>query len=201
MYYPINLKIDDMKIVIIGGGKVAYRKCINFLAFNKKVVAVSEEFIKEFENIKDKIEIIEGSYNEKYIKEAFVVVAATNNKDVNHQIGAYCRKYGKLVNVVDDVDLSNFTVPSFVKRGDLLLSVSTGGKSPSLSSKIRKELEVVYDESYEEYVNLLGENRQFIINNTQDVVIRRKQLKELFDLSIDELKQRKYKNLLNAKFE
>ncbi|MPM65318.1 Precorrin-2 dehydrogenase [bioreactor metagenome] len=189
MYYPINLKIHDMKIVIIGGGKVAYRKCINFLAFNKKVVVVSEEFIKEFENIKDEIEIIEDSYNEKYIKKAFVVVAATNNKDVNHQIGTYCREYGKLVNVVDDVDLSNFTVPSFVKRGDLLLSVSTGGKSPSLSAKIRKELESVYDESYEEYLNLLGEARQIIINNTEDVMKRRKELKELLNFSIDELRQ------------
>ena len=56
--------------------------------------------------------------------------------------------------MVDDKELSNFTVPSFVKRGDLLLSVSTGGKSPSLSSKIRKDLEEVYDESYEEYVEL-----------------------------------------------
>lgn len=189
MYYPINLKIDDMKIVVIGGGKVAYRKCINFLDFNKKVVVVSEKFIKEFEEIKDDIEIIEDNYNEKYIKEAFVVVAATNNKDVNYQIGTYCREYGKLVNVVDDVNLSNFTVPSFVKRGDLLLSASTGGKSPSLSAKIRKELEEVYDESYEEYVNLLGKNRQIIINNTDDVVERRKQLKELLNLSINELKQ------------
>lgn len=183
MYYPINLKKNDMKIVVIGGGKVAYRKCINFLAFNKKVIVVSEEFIKEFEIIKD-------SYNEKYIKDAFVVVAATNNKDVNHKIGTYCREYAKLVNVVDDIDLSNFTVPSFVKRGDLLLSVSTGGKSPSLSAKIRKELEEVYDESYEEYVNLLGENRQIIINNIENVEERRKQLKELLDLSIDELKQK-----------
>lgn len=189
MYYPINLKIDDMKIVIIGGGKVAYRKCINFLAFNKKVVVVSEEFIKEFENIKGEIEIIEDSYDEKYIKEAFIVVAATNNKDVNHQIGTYCREYGKLVNVVDDVDLSNFTVPSFVKRGDLLLCVSTGGKSPSLSAKIRRELENVYDESYEEYLNLLGDARQIIINNTEDVVERRKQLKQLLNFSIDELRQ------------
>lgn len=194
MYYPINLKINNMKIVVIGGGKVAYRKCINFLAFNKKVIVVSEEFIKEFENIKGEIEIIKDSYNEKYIKDAFVVVAATNNKDVNHQIGTYCIEYAKLVNVVDDIDLSNFTVPSFVKRGDLLLSVSTGGKSPSLSAKIRKKLEEVYDESYEEYINLLGENRQIIVNNIQDVEERKKQLKELLDLSIDELKQKIKKN-------
>ena len=188
MYYPINLKIDDMKVVIIGGGKVAYRKCINFLTFSKKVVVVSREFIEEFEYIKNEIYIIEDIYDEKYIKDAFVVVAATNNKDVNQQIGNYCRDNGKLVNVVDDVDLSNFIVPSFVKRGDLLLSVSTGGKSPSLSSKIRKDLEVVYDESYEEYVNLLGIAREKIIDNTENIIERRKKLKYLLELSIDELK-------------
>ena len=189
MFYPINLKIDDMKIVIIGGGKVAYRKCMNFLAFNKKVLVVSKEFVKEFEEIKEQVEIVKGAYNEKYIKDDFVVVAATNNKEVNHKIGIYCRQYNKLVNVVDDKDLSNFTVPSFVKRGDLLLSVSTGGKSPSLSSKIRKDLEEVYDDSYEEYVKLLGEARDNIIENTSDIKERRKKLKELVDLSFDELRE------------
>ena len=189
MYYPINLKIDDMKIFIIGGGKVAYRKCMNFLAFNKKVKVISQDFIEEFEEIKDQIEMIKDSYDEKYIKDDFVVVAATNNKEVNHKIGIYCRQYNKLVNVVDDKDLSNFTVPSFVKRGDLLLSVSTGGKSPSLSSKIRKDLEEVYDDSYEEYVKLLGEARDNIIENTSDIKERRKKLKELVDLSFDELRE------------
>ena len=189
MFYPINLKIDDMKIVIIGGGKVAYRKCMNFLAFNKKVKVISQDFIEEFEEIKDQIEMIKDSYDEKYIKDDFVVVAATNNKEVNHKIGIYCRQYNKLVNVVDDKDLSNFTVPSFVKRGDLLLSVSTGGKSPSLSRKIRKDLEEVYDDSYEEYVKLLGEARDNIIENTSDIKERRKKLKELVDLSFDELRE------------
>ena len=189
MYYPINLKIDDMKIVIIGGGKVAYRKCMNFLAFNKKVKVISQDFIEEFEEIKDQIEMIKDTYDEKYIKDDFVVVAATNNKEVNHKIGIYCRQYNKLVNVVDDGELSNFTVPSFVKRGDLLLSVSTGGKSPSLSSKIRKDLEEVYDESYEEYVELLGQAREMIIKNTDDIKERRKKLKELLDLSFDKLRE------------
>lgn len=189
MLYPINLNIDNMKIVIVGGGKVSYRKCMNFLAFNKKVIVVSKEFIEEFENIEKEIEMIRDFYDEKYIKDAFIVVAATNNKEINYEIGVYCRANGKLVNVVDDVNLSNFTVPSFVKRGDLLLSISTGGKSPSLSSKIRKELEEIYDESYEEYVNLLGEARQIIIKNTDDVKLRRKKLNNLLNLSVNELKK------------
>ena len=128
---------------------------MNFLAFNKKVKVISQDFIEEFEEIKDQIEMIKDRYDEKYIKDAFVVVAATNNKEINREIGTYCRRYNKLVNVVDDKELSNFTVPSFVKRGYLLLSVSTGGKSPSLSSKIRKDLEEVYDESYEEIIKII----------------------------------------------
>ena len=69
------------------------------------------------------------------------------------------------------------------------MSVSTGGKSPSLSRKIRKDLEEVYDDSYEEYVELLGQAREMIIENTSDIKERRKRLKELLDLSFDELRR------------
>lgn len=117
MLYPINLDIENIKITIIGGGKVAYRKATNFLDFGKKVTVVSKEFIDEFDKIKNEIDMIYDVYNEKYIQDSFVVVAATNNKDVNYKIGTYCNKNGKLVNVVDDKELSNFTVPSYVKRG------------------------------------------------------------------------------------
>lgn len=64
------------------------------------------------------------------------------------------------MNVVDNIEISNFTVPSYIKRGDLLISVSTGGKSPSLSSKIKKEIEKRYTEDYEEYLNVLGAIRK-----------------------------------------
>lgn len=190
MLYPINLNIDKMKITIIGGGKVAYRKATNFLNFNKTVTVVSNEFIEEFEEIKEKIEMIYDKYDEKYIEDSFVVVAATNNKQINHEIGVYCNQNGKLVNVVDDKELSNFTVPSYVKRGELLLSVSTGGNSPSLSAKIKRELEEKYDESYEEYIELLGLARKKIIEENKDIKERRNKIKALIDLSIDELKEK-----------
>ena len=189
MLYPINLNIDNMKITIIGGGNVSYRKCMNFLAFDKKVTVISQEFITEFTEIEDKVELIKDNYHEKYIIDSFIVIAATNNKDVNNQIGVYCRKHGKLVNVVDNLALSNFTVPSYIKRGDLLLSISTGGKSPYLSVKIRKDLEEIYDESYEEYIKLLGKARRNIINNTEDIKERRNKLKKLLDFTLEELRE------------
>lgn len=190
MFYPVNLNLNDVKITIVGGGKVAYRKAINFLNFDKKVKVVSLEFVEEFNDIKDKIEIIKDEYRQKYIEDSFIVIAATNNKEVNREIGIYCRDKNKLVNVVDDKDLSNFTVPSYVKRGELLISVSTGGNSPSLSAKIKKELENTYDESYGEYIELLGLAREKILKENKDIQKRRLEIKELLNLSIEELKEK-----------
>lgn len=191
MLYPINIDISDIKITVIGGGEVAYRKCKNFLAFGKTVKVISKDYINKFEELKDKLEIVNDEYKKEYLKDSFIVVAATNNKEVNRKIGIYCRENGKLVNVVDDIELSNFTVPSYVKRGDLLISISTGGKSPSLSSKIKKELEEKYDDSYEEYIDILGELRKEIIKKYEDVSLRRKKLKALLNLDLAELRELK----------
>ena len=188
MLYPINIEIKDIEITVIGGGEVAYRKCKNFLEFGKSVKVVSENFIEKFDNIKDNIKVIQDRYKEEYVKTSFIVVAATNNKEINKQIGLYCRNNGKLVNVVDDIELSNYTVPSYVKRGELLISISTGGKSPSLSAKIKRDLEEQYDESYEEYINTLGELRKEIIKNYEDISVRKKILNELVNLTLEELK-------------
>ncbi|CEH35823.1 precorrin-2 dehydrogenase/sirohydrochlorin ferrochelatase family protein [Romboutsia lituseburensis] len=197
MFYPINLKLKNIEITVIGGGEVAYRKCKNFLGFGKSVKVVSENFIEKFSTIESKVEIINDSYKEEYIKSSFIVVAATNNKEVNKKIGIYCRNNGKLVNVVDDIELSNYTVPSCVKRGDLLISISTGGNSPSLSSKIKRELENKYDNTYEEYVSLLGEIRKEIIEKIEDISERKNKLNALVNLDIEELKVIKdeYKNI------
>lgn len=188
MLYPINLELKNLEITIIGGGEVAYRKCKNFLDFDKNIKVVSLDFIDKFKELKDNIEIIRDTYKEEYIKESFIVVAATNNKETNKQIGIYCRDNGKLVNVVDDINLSNYTVPSYIRRGDLLISVSTGGKSPSLSSKIKKELEEKYDDSYEEYINLLGIARANIIKKYENITQRKNMLNRLVNLSLEELR-------------
>lgn len=187
--YPINLNLSGMEITIIGGGEIAYRKAINFLNFGKKIKVVSLDFIEKFYILSDNIELVEDRYKEEYIESSFIVVASTNNKKINREIGIYCRNSGKLVNVVDDIELSNYTVPSYVKRGDLLISISTGGKSPSLSSKIRKDIECRYDDSYEEYLNLLGEARINIINSCKDITERCILIKSLINLNIDELRE------------
>ncbi|CEK34390.1 precorrin-2 dehydrogenase [[Clostridium] sordellii] len=189
MNYPIMIDLMGKEITVIGGGKIAYRKVNNFLKFGYEVTVVSREFIEDFNNIENKIKIIKDEYSEKYIKDSFIVVAATNNKKVNESIGMFCRSNNKLVNVIDDQKLSNFIVPSCVKRGDLVISISTGGKSPSLASKIRKDLEIQYDDSYEEYLILLGELRVQILEKYNNPSIRKDLLNKIINLNYDELKK------------
>ncbi|MDX5719498.1 bifunctional precorrin-2 dehydrogenase/sirohydrochlorin ferrochelatase [Clostridioides difficile] len=189
MLYPINLKLDELDVVIIGGGEVAYRKCINFLEFNKNVTIVSKQILNKFYDLKGNIKIIKDDYKEIYIKDASVIIAATNNRELNMEIGLYCKAKNKLVNVVDNIEISNFTVPSYIKRGDLLISVSTGGKSPSLSSKIKKEIEERYTEDYEEYLNVLGDIRKKVIKKYEDKSKRKDVLNMLVTLDLEELKK------------
>lgn len=189
MNYPIMINLDGKEVTVIGGGKIAYRKVKNFIDFGYKVKVISIDFIEKFKDIENSIDLIKDEYKEEYIENSFIVVAATNNRDINKSIGMYCAKKNKLVNVVDDPKLSSYIVPSTVKRGDLIIGVSTSGKSPSLASKIRKDLERVYDDSYEEYIQILGELRCKILKKYDDPVKKKQLLNEIINLNIEELKK------------
>lgn len=189
MFYPVNLNLDNMEIIIVGGGNVALRKCMNFLDFGKSVTVLAPDFDSRFLELGNKVDLINDVFREEYIDKFDIVVAATDDKEVNEEIACICRKKSKLINVVDSRDLSDFTVSSYIKRGDLLIGISTGGKIPALSAKIRKDLEEVYDESFAEYVDLLGEIREKIIKSYEDKSERKKVLKALVELDIEELKE------------
>ncbi|MED9947570.1 precorrin-2 dehydrogenase/sirohydrochlorin ferrochelatase family protein [Peptacetobacter hiranonis] len=189
MFYPVNLNLDNMEIIIVGGGNVALRKCMNFLDFGKSVTVLAPEFDSRFLELGNKVDLINDIFKEEYIDKFDIVVAATDDKEVNEEIACICRKKSKLINVVDSRDLSDFTVSSYVKRGDLLIGISTGGKIPALSAKIRRDLEEIYDESFAEYVDLLGELREKIIKKYEDKTERKEVLKALVKLDIEELKE------------
>lgn len=189
MFYPVNLNLDNMEIIIVGGGKVALRKCMNFLEFGKSVTVLAPDFDSRFLELGNKVDLINDIFKEEYIDKFDIVVAATDDKEVNEEIACICRKKSKLINVVDSRDLSDFTVSSYVKRGDLLIGISTGGKIPALSAKIRRDLEEIYDESFAEYVDLLGELREKIIKKYEDKTERKEVLKALVKLDIEELKE------------
>lgn len=181
------LNIEDREVAVIGGGEVAFRKAAGLIQYNPKLKVISPDFIDKFQELKDKVELIKAYYSEELIEESFMVVAATSSKDINASIARFCRENKILCNIVDDIELSDFIVPSSVNRGSLIISVSTQGKSPALASRIRKELEERYDESYEDYLNLLGEIRDLLQKKCDNIASRKKILNDILDLSLEEL--------------
>lgn len=182
------LDVLNMKVTIVGAGSVAYRKCKTLVDLGKKVTVIGENILDKFNDFGHSIDIIKANYDTSLIADSFVVIAATDDEELNKSIGEYCMENNKLVNVVDNPEYSNFLTPAFFKKGDLMISVSTSGKSPSLSVKIKNDLEKKYDDEFIEFVDLLGKLRTKIIASEKNIKKRNTILRSLVDMSLDELK-------------
>lgn len=174
-YYPVMLDIENKNAVVIGGGEVAYRKVINLLDYGAKVLVVSEVVSKEIKSLieEKKITYVNRNYLSDDLNNAYIVYAATDDNKVNQQIYQDAHNKNILINVVDVPVLCDFIVPATVSRGDLTISISTNGKSPLLSSKIRKELEETFGTHYETFLNIMGELREKISSEISDPKKRR----------------------------
>jgi precorrin-2 dehydrogenase/sirohydrochlorin ferrochelatase len=142
-YYPILLNIRDKKCLIVGGGEVALRKVLMLVDYNAKVEVVSPVFCPKLNQLAKggSVKLIHRAYKTEDLNNASLVVAATDDTEVNEKVSVEARKKGILTNVVDKPDISDFIVPSYFRQGDIIVAVSTSGKSPALARKIRGELE------------------------------------------------------------
>ena len=158
IYYPAFIDLENKKTVVVGGGKVAERKIFGLLDTGAKVTVVSPKITKRIEREKQKIRLchICRGYRKSDLKEAFLVIAATDDRDLNERVS---REAPCLVNVVDVPKLCNFIVPSTMKRGPLTIAVSTGGVSPALARSLRKELEKIYGCEFSGYMKTLQKIR------------------------------------------
>ncbi|UCD83837.1 MAG: bifunctional precorrin-2 dehydrogenase/sirohydrochlorin ferrochelatase [Deltaproteobacteria bacterium] len=164
-YYPINVNIKGKRCLIVGGGQVAERKAERLLKAGAKVVVISSRLTPKLKRLSGKglIENIARNYRKGDLKGAVLAFGATNAPGINRRILREAREEGVLLNAVDDPQNCDFTVPSMVSRGELLISISTGGKSPALSQKIRKELEDNYGQEYETLLSLLSAVRERLV--------------------------------------
>ncbi|MDK2919069.1 MAG: precorrin-2 dehydrogenase [Candidatus Petromonas sp.] len=180
-YYPIMLNISGKKCTVVGGGKVAERKVDSLLLYGANVQVISPSITERLNNYskEDKIYLIRRKYQYGDLKGSFLVYAATDNDYINRQCLEECRERGIILNVVDKPEMCDFIVPANVRRGDLNISISTNGKSPALSRKIREELEKKYPEEYSKYIDILGEIRDMVKKEVRDIHHRREIFFEL----------------------
>jgi len=164
-FYPVCLDISNERCVVVGGGEVAERKAGDLLECGARVVIVARELTEALRGMADagRIERIPEDYREDCLDGAFLVIGATDRDEVNGQISRDARSRGILVNIVDDPARCAFIVPSTFRRGDLLVAVSTGGKSPALARRLREEIEERYGPEYGTLLTIMGNLRERII--------------------------------------
>jgi uroporphyrin-III C-methyltransferase/precorrin-2 dehydrogenase/sirohydrochlorin ferrochelatase len=161
-HFPVFLSLEDKHCIIIGGGTIAERKADSLLSAKARVTIVSPQLTTHLAYLvkEGQLHYIARHYQEHDIKDAFLVVAATNQADINQIVAEYANTNNILVNVVDNVSLCNFIVPSVLDRSPVTVAVSTGGASPVLARQLRMKLESMIPSSCGELATITEEYRE-----------------------------------------
>lgn len=185
-YYPLCLDLEGKKVSVIGGGNVAERKVIPLLECNADVTVISPSITEKLKDLsqKGKLRYLPKAYERGDLKGSFLVISAAGEKEINREVSKEAESRGCLYNVVDDPEVSNFIVPSVVKRGRLLISISTSGVSPALSKRIRKELEKKFGKEYMLFLNMMEGIREKML---REIPSERKRKKIFHSLANSDL--------------
>jgi precorrin-2 dehydrogenase/sirohydrochlorin ferrochelatase len=169
--------------MVVGGGAVGSRKVKTLLDCGAAVTVVSPEVTNPISVLaeENRISLKQRPYQASDLDGVFLVIGATDNKDLNRSIHDDARKQGKLCNIVDQPDLCNFILPSIIERGDLIIAISTSGKSPAFARRLRKQLEAQFGPEYAEFLKLMGAVRKILLERTRDPETHRQVFESLID--------------------
>jgi siroheme synthase-like protein len=159
--YPVALELSGRRCVVTGGGREAEGKARALLEADADVVVIAPRVSDGFGDLVRRGEIthIARRYRHGDLAGAFLVIAADSDRAVRAAVFAEAEAERVLCNAVDDVEHCHFAVPSIVRRGELLMAISTGGRAPALAKRIRRRLSEEYGWQWEALVDVLGEVR------------------------------------------
>jgi precorrin-2 dehydrogenase/sirohydrochlorin ferrochelatase len=171
-FLPLMIDLHEKEIVIFGGGEVGERKASLFCE-HAKVKVISKEFTPGLIRLNEdrKIELIKvkdiGEIEmASFLNNAFIVIPATNDPVFNEKITKIAKDNGKFINRVDDI--GDIIVPSVIRRGDIVIGISTGGQSPALSKYIRQKIEEVITPEFADMSRLQNEIRDKLKSMVND---------------------------------
>lgn len=156
--FPIFVKLAGRKCLVVGGGPVAEGKLEGLLASGANVVVVAPQVTEKIArwNQEHRLTWHARRFEASDLDGAFLVVTATGVDTVNESVFREAEARGILCNSVDDPERCHFYYPAVVRRGPLQIAISTGGLSPSLASRLRRELETQFGPEYERWIEELG---------------------------------------------
>jgi len=164
--YPVMIRLAGRRVTVIGAGGVALRKVGDLLRCGAQVRVIAPVIHADFtglaEEYGDRLEILPREYRAGDIIGSLLVISATDDETVNRTVFAEARERSILMNAVDDPPNCSFIVPSTYRRGDLIISISTGGASPALAARLQRELQKHIPEHIDIILKALNEARQML---------------------------------------
>ena len=175
-YIPLFLQLGSQaRIVIVGGGAVALAKLEALEAAASQVHLLAEKISAPLAARIEQLgaTCVQAAYYEDALNDATLVIAATNDRALNHRIHADAKKRGIAVNVVDTPELCDFIFPAVVRRGDVQIAISTGGASPTLARFLKQRIEQLLPWNFSELVKWIGKKRTQVQSRLRHIQSRR----------------------------
>ena len=153
-YFPAFIKLDNKKILIVGGGYIAYEKLDHLLDFTKDISVIALDLSDEMSARIEAESLLyeKRAYEVGDIKEYAVVIVAVDDIPLQAEIFQESKKYNCLCNSVDSVDYCDFIFPSYIKKDDLTIALSTSGASPAVAKHLKLYLRDLIPESISEFL-------------------------------------------------
>lgn len=148
--YPAMLRLRGQRCLVVGAGDVAARKVEALLACGAEVVVVAPEVGEALQALATagQITVHQRPFHPSDLKGSRLAIAATDSPELNRTVAEEARKAGVWVNVVDEPALCDFVAPAVVRRGPVVVAISTGGASPALAAALRRQLEEAVGPAY-----------------------------------------------------
>lgn len=138
VFLPLNIRVDNKKILFVGGGKIALHKIQTIEKYTRNITILAPEIIEELQG-KGFTEVIKR-YEPSDLDGYFLVYASTNDHEVNRRVRDDAEARGIMVNVVDNRELSDFISPAIIRKGEMTIAVSSNGQNVKKSVEWRNRL-------------------------------------------------------------
>jgi siroheme synthase-like protein len=181
--YPVSLEVSGRSAVVIGDEAVRHGKADALLSAGARVTVIADPPAQALARLADEgAMVLRRSYKPGDLAGAFVCVASSSNPDVREAIFREAEERRVLVNVMDDNPHCHFAAPAIVRRGDLLIAISTGGRSPALARRLREELEERFGPVWKDLVEVIGDVRERTLARLPDLAERSRRWSRALDL-------------------
>ena len=182
-YYPINLDIQNRNCLVVGAGSVGTRKVMTLLKCGAKVTVVSPVISESLQDLQKtaSLTLKARPYRTADLEGMFLVIGATDDEPLNRQISSDAERRNILCNIADRPAVCNFILPSIVQRDDLIITVSTSGKSPALAKKLRQTLESQFGKEYGDLLRLMGAIRKKLLSQAHEPEVHKPLFEQLIN--------------------